>query len=238
MLEDAAGIEFSTSEQTVTIPWKSTYINEDSDQGKNNMRRVIQILASWRIFKIIVFIISLFSVIIQSIEFLKTYYSYPTSIVLEATVRNDFKIPAVTLCFINTVSTETFCRYSSDFCEKPSNLKEFCKKNPIHCRGNTNDLKIPMTGYYTNYSNKLEGATRNYLYHEEFNAKQLFLKTSDIKTPLTRTFIDAYPSAIKCYSDNLHLYQSGLKPETAEIGERRTPFTPSIPNELQRQRTL
>ncbi|CAL1289823.1 unnamed protein product [Larinioides sclopetarius] len=217
MTEDVESIEFSNTEGTITGTWESAAVIEDSVQTKSNKRRVIKKFASWKIFKIIVFIISVISVIVQSIEFLKIYYKYPTNIVLETTVRNDFRFPAVTLCFINTVSTETFCRFNPRFCEEPSDLKEFCKENPLHCRGNTADLKIPKTGYYTNYSQDLVETAQLYLPYEDFNANRLYVKYSGIETFQTRTFIQARPTFLKCYSENLHLYQNDLKRSVQEI---------------------
>ncbi|CAL1289848.1 unnamed protein product [Larinioides sclopetarius] len=45
------------------------------------------------------------------------------------------------MCFTMTISTEVFCRFNSQYCEKPNNLEEFCKKHPIYCGGNTSSLR-------------------------------------------------------------------------------------------------
>ncbi|CAL1289826.1 unnamed protein product [Larinioides sclopetarius] len=219
MMEDVEGVEFLINEETVTRFCDFDNVNEDTEQKSNHKRCAVQKFVSWRVFKTLVFISCLICLIFQSIEFLKIYYKYPTNIVLESIVEKDFKLPAVTLCFMNTVSTKTFCQYSSSarFCEKPNNLKEFCMKHPMHCIGNISNLKIPMTGYYTNYSKNPEELSQNYLIFEEFDAKQLYVKDSYIKTSTTRTFVNSSPRALKCYSENLHLYQSGVRPTTMEI---------------------
>ncbi|CAL1289834.1 unnamed protein product [Larinioides sclopetarius] len=218
MSQDSESIDFSISEETVTGSRHSIYLKEDSLTERIKWRRVIKKFSSWRVFKTIVFILSLISVIIQSMEFFKIYYKYPTNIVLQTTVEKDFKLPAVTMCFTMTISTEVFCRFNSQYCEKPSNLEEFCKKHPIYCGGNASSLRIPMTGYYTNYSEKVLAKAHNYIIYEHFNDKELYDISKQGNTPLTRTFIlDSSVGLLKCYSENLHLYQNALKPETSEI---------------------
>ncbi|GBM52361.1 hypothetical protein AVEN_160089-1 [Araneus ventricosus] len=92
-------IVFSTTEITVT---ESSTAEEEYTQKLTNNSCVIEKIVVWRTFKTLVFLICLIFLIIQSVEFFNIYYTYPTNIVQESTVNNDFKMPAMTLCFRNT----------------------------------------------------------------------------------------------------------------------------------------
>ncbi|GBO20931.1 hypothetical protein AVEN_82664-1 [Araneus ventricosus] len=76
-----------------------------------------------------------------------------------------------------------------------------------------------MMGYYTNYSKKVEEMSQRYLLNGSLDDPDLFEKESP--TPDVKTFLEDYNGILKCYSNNLHLYQSGLKPQTKEIDESR-----------------
>ncbi|GBO39847.1 hypothetical protein AVEN_97608-1, partial [Araneus ventricosus] len=164
---------FSTTEITVT---ESTTAEEESAQKLSNDSCVIEKTVLWRTFKTFVFLICLIFLIFQSVEFFNIYCTYPTNIVQESTVIRDYKMPATTLCFRNTISTEKFCSENPDLCEKPSNLEEFCKKYPFYCKGNTSMSMIPMMGYYTNYSKKVEEISQRYLLNGSLDDPDLFEK--------------------------------------------------------------
>ncbi|GBN91727.1 hypothetical protein AVEN_71034-1, partial [Araneus ventricosus] len=207
-------IVFSTTEITVK---ESSTAEEESAQKLPNDSCVIEKTVVWRTFKTFIFLICLIFLIIQSVEFCNIYYTYPTIIVQESTVIKDFKMPATTLCFRNTISTEKLCFEIPYLCEKPSNLEEFCKEYPFYCNGNTSMLMIPKMGYYTNYSEEVEEWSQFLLLNGSIDDPDLFSK--DSSTQDVKTFLVDYDSSIlKCYSNNLHLYQSGLKPQTKQIG--------------------
>ncbi|GBM26528.1 hypothetical protein AVEN_122972-1, partial [Araneus ventricosus] len=92
-------IVFSTTKITVT---ESSTAEDESAQKLTNNSCVIEKTVVWRTFKTFVFLICLIFLIIQSVEFVNIYYTYPTNIVQESTVSKDFKEPAMTLCFRNT----------------------------------------------------------------------------------------------------------------------------------------
>ncbi|GBO35200.1 hypothetical protein AVEN_28253-1, partial [Araneus ventricosus] len=78
---------------------------------------------------------------------------------------------------------------------------------------------IPMMGYYTNYSRKVEEMSQRYLLNGSLDDPDLFWKIGP--TQEVKTFLEDDDGILKCYSNNLHLYQSGLKPQTREIDESR-----------------
>ncbi|GBM42517.1 hypothetical protein AVEN_80028-1 [Araneus ventricosus] len=92
-------IVFSSTGITVT---ECPTAEEESAQKLTTNSCVIEKTVVWRTFKTFVFLICLICLIIQSVEFFNIYYTYPTNIVQESTVNNDFKMPATTLCFRNT----------------------------------------------------------------------------------------------------------------------------------------
>ncbi|GBM52355.1 hypothetical protein AVEN_160084-1 [Araneus ventricosus] len=171
--QEDRSIAFPTTENTVT---ESSTAEEESAHKLTNNSCVIEKTIVWRTFKTFVFLICLIFLIIQSVEFFNIYYAYPTNIVQESTVNMDFKMPATTLCFRNTMSTEKFCFENPNLCEKPSNLEEFCKKYPFYCKGNTSMLMIPMMGYYTNYSEEVKEMSQRYLLNGSLDDPDLFWK--------------------------------------------------------------
>ncbi|KAF8778890.1 hypothetical protein HNY73_015572 [Argiope bruennichi] len=187
---------------------------EESPQNINS-RCALKKADAWKTFRKIVFLVCLIFVVIQSVEFYNIYMEYPTNIVLETKVNKDFKLPAVTLCFWNTISTESFCLRNPNLCEKPNNLKEFCKKHETACVGNTSELRIPMKGIYTNFSWKIENIAQRYLLDENLKDPQLYHTQSPAS--ITKTFVYRDGRWLKCYSENLHLYQSGSKLTTKEV---------------------
>ncbi|GBN81713.1 hypothetical protein AVEN_2767-1 [Araneus ventricosus] len=60
--------------------------------------------------------------------------------------------------------------------------------------------------------------SRRYLLNGNLDDPDLFWK--DRSTQEVKTFVQAFEGLLKCYSNNLHLYQSGLKPETEDIGTK------------------
>ncbi|CAL1268780.1 unnamed protein product, partial [Larinioides sclopetarius] len=101
----------------------------------------------WQTFKNVVFFICLICLIIQSVEFFNIYYKYPTNIVMEITVAQEFRLPAITLCFRNTISYKEFCSYEPRSCKSPSNMEEFCRRYPYNC--NKDNVTIPIQGIET-----------------------------------------------------------------------------------------
>ncbi|GBM42515.1 hypothetical protein AVEN_80026-1 [Araneus ventricosus] len=77
--------------------------------------------------------------------------------------------------------------------------------------------EIPMMGYYTNHSRKVEEMSQRYLLNGSLDDPDLFWKLGP--TQEVKTFLEDDDGILKCYSNNLHLYQSGLKPLTREIGK-------------------
>ncbi|GBO04481.1 hypothetical protein AVEN_150237-1 [Araneus ventricosus] len=61
------------------------------------------------------------------------------------------------------------------------------------------------------------------LSRQKCTQRQYTLKysSSHSSTQEVKTFVQAFEGLLKCYSNNLHLYQSGLKPETEDIDESR-----------------
>ncbi|GBM66767.1 hypothetical protein AVEN_74313-1 [Araneus ventricosus] len=95
-------IGVSNTEETVTESREVSIANEESAIEKTSRRRAIEKTFVWKTFKSILFLICLIFLTIQSVEFFDIYYKYPTTIVKETTVAKDFKLPAITLCFLNT----------------------------------------------------------------------------------------------------------------------------------------
>ncbi|CAL1299494.1 unnamed protein product [Larinioides sclopetarius] len=148
----------------------------------------------------------------QSVEFCDIYYKYPTTIQTEIIVAKEFKLPAISLCFKITISFKELCLHEPELCKKPKNIEKFCKKHPVHCMEDTTNLTIPIA-FQSNVI--LTRHLTPYLLNDSYNDAQLFLAHGyDSKT---RTFIDTDSVLLKCYSDNLHLFQSGSKLETWEI---------------------
>ncbi|GBN74274.1 hypothetical protein AVEN_51573-1 [Araneus ventricosus] len=95
-------IGISNMEETVTESREDSIAKEDSALEKTSRRRAIEKTVVWKTFKSIVFLICLIFLIIQSAEFFNIYYKYPTTIVMETTMAEEFKLPAITFCFKNT----------------------------------------------------------------------------------------------------------------------------------------
>ncbi|GBO01692.1 hypothetical protein AVEN_127423-1 [Araneus ventricosus] len=89
-------------EEKVNASRKVSFAKEESALEKTSRRRAIKKTVASKTFKSFVFLICLIFLIIQSVEFFNVYYKYPTTIVTEATVAKEFKLPATTLCFRNT----------------------------------------------------------------------------------------------------------------------------------------
>ncbi|GBN38726.1 hypothetical protein AVEN_105170-1 [Araneus ventricosus] len=91
-------------------------------------------------------------------------------------------------------------------------MEEFCRKHIFDCSNGTTNSKIPMQDYKTSH------IMQRYLFNDSYNDDLLFEEYEyDSKA---RTFIGAYKDDslyLKCYSDNLHLYQSRSKPETLKF---------------------
>ncbi|GBM67721.1 hypothetical protein AVEN_244305-1 [Araneus ventricosus] len=210
MVHGSIGI--SNIEETVTKSRENSIAKEESALEKASRRRAIEKTAVWKTFKSIVFLICLIFLIIQSVEFFSIYYKYPTTIVTEVTVAKEVKLPAITLCFRTTISFKEFCSYEPYWCEMPRNMKDFCRKHDFDCREGRTYLKIPMQDYSTKLRMQL------YLFNDSYNDAQLF-REYDYASK-ARTFIEASKNDhvfLKCYSDNLHLYQSRSKPETRKF---------------------
>ncbi|GBM61350.1 hypothetical protein AVEN_150494-1 [Araneus ventricosus] len=101
-IEVAGSIGFSNTQNTDHESRKSSIAKEGSAEEETNSRCVIEQTLAWKAFKHILFLICLIFVVIQSVDFYSIYSKYPTNIVQESIVNNDFKLPAVTICFKNT----------------------------------------------------------------------------------------------------------------------------------------
>ncbi|GBM67975.1 hypothetical protein AVEN_218834-1 [Araneus ventricosus] len=205
-------IGISNTVGTVTESREDSIANEESALEKTSRRRAIEKTVVWKTFKSFVFLICLIFLIMQSVEFFNIYYKYPTTIVLETTVAEEFKQPAITLCFRNTISFKEFCSYEPDQCEKPRNMEEFCRKHVFDCSNGTTNSKIPMQDERT------RDIMQRYLFNDSYNDARLFKEYEYASK--ARTFIENYMDDylyIKCFSDNLHLYQSRSEPETQKF---------------------
>ncbi|GBM41279.1 hypothetical protein AVEN_202874-1 [Araneus ventricosus] len=138
--EVGGSIRISNMEKTVNASRRVSIAKEESALEKTSRRRDVKKTVVWKTFRSFVFLICLISLIIQSVEFFNIYYKYPTTIVTEATAAKEFKLPAITFCFRNTISFKDFCSYEPDQCEKPRNMEEFCRKHGIDCRNGTTNL--------------------------------------------------------------------------------------------------
>ncbi|CAL1275419.1 unnamed protein product [Larinioides sclopetarius] len=214
MLQDTGNIELMTFKEQYTESRNFSIANDEERlqvQEKVYFRYIPTKAILWKIFKFIVFLICIIFVVIQSVEFYEIYSEYPTNMVQKSTILKKVKLPAVTLCFKNTVSTEKFCNDNPEFCGRPNNLEGFCRIYPNHCQGNTSNLMIPKGGY----TRIIYETTVKYLINDTFNDDHLYYRRGQFS--LTRTFVKAGGFFYKCYSRNLHLYQSGSKPDTEEI---------------------
>ncbi|GBN18173.1 hypothetical protein AVEN_49586-1 [Araneus ventricosus] len=135
-------IGISNTEETTTESREDSIAKEVSALEKTSRRRAVKKTVVCKTFKSIVFLICLIFLIIQSVEFFNVYYKYPTTIVTEVTVSKEFKLPAITLCFRNTISFKDFCSYEPDQCEKPRNMEEFCRKHVRDCSNGTTNSKV------------------------------------------------------------------------------------------------
>ncbi|GBN03831.1 hypothetical protein AVEN_233030-1 [Araneus ventricosus] len=140
-LEVGGSIGISNTEETVAESSEGSIAKEEFVLEKTSRRRAVKKTVVWKTFKSIVFLICLIFLIIQSVEFFNVYYKYPTTIVTDITVAKEFKLPAITLCFRNTISFKEFCAYEPDQCEKPRNMEEFCSKHRRDCRNGTTNSK-------------------------------------------------------------------------------------------------
>ncbi|GBM94896.1 hypothetical protein AVEN_14202-1 [Araneus ventricosus] len=205
-------IGISNTEETATESREASIAKEEFTLEKTSRRRATEKTVVWKTFKSFVFLICLIFLIIQSVEFFNIYYKYPTTIVTEVTVAKEFKLPAITLCFKTTISFKDFCSYEPDQCEKPRNMEEFCWKHIYDCSNGTTNSKIPKQDDDT-----IEIMQR-YLLNDSYNDALLF---EDYEyASKARTFIENHKDDflyIKCYSDNLHLYQSRSEPKTRKF---------------------
>ncbi|GBM98855.1 hypothetical protein AVEN_141086-1 [Araneus ventricosus] len=101
-LEVDGSVGISNAEETVTESRKDSIAKDESALEKTSRRRAIGKTVVWKTFKSFVFLICLIFLIIQSAEFFNIYYKYPTTIVMETTMAQEFKLPAITFCFKNT----------------------------------------------------------------------------------------------------------------------------------------
>ncbi|CAL1299497.1 unnamed protein product [Larinioides sclopetarius] len=114
--------------------------------------------------------------------------------------------------FCYGISFKEFCLNKPHFCKRPKNMKKFCKNHPTLCIENTSNLMIPKA-FKSN--ELLTGHLAPYLLNDSYNDAQLFLAHGFHSE--TRTFIHNYQELFKCYSKNLHLFQSGSKLKTYKI---------------------
>ncbi|GBM77143.1 hypothetical protein AVEN_209088-1 [Araneus ventricosus] len=213
-LEVGGSIGISNTEETVTESSEGSIAKEESALEKTSRRRAVKKTVVWKTFKSIVFLICLIFLIIHSVDFFSIYYKYPTIIVLETTVAKEFKLPAITFCFRNTISFKEFCSYEPDWCETPGNMEEFCKKQRSDCRNGTANLTIPMQNKMT------RRVMQRYLFNDSYNDALLFRYYN--YSSKARTFTeDSKDDALflKCYSENLHLYRSRSKLKTQKLNE-------------------
>ncbi|KAF8791702.1 hypothetical protein HNY73_003395 [Argiope bruennichi] len=164
---------------------------------------------AWKAFKCVVFLTCLAYLLNQSAEFYGHFYTYPTNINIRVESLKKIKLPASTLCYRNRISANEFCEMYPNLCESPKNVKEYCLKHSEFCTENISALMIPKHGYYTTFSREVSQVSQ-----------QLLVNRSDdmpfIEPPRKRnatvTFIqEGVDGYVKCYSENLHLYQSRLK---------------------------
>ncbi|GBN02261.1 hypothetical protein AVEN_209039-1 [Araneus ventricosus] len=192
-------IRVSNTEETATESRRGSIAKEESALEKTSRRRAREKMVIWKTFKSIVFLICLIFLIIQSVEFFSIYYKYPTTIVTEVTVAKEFKLPAITLCFRNTISFKDFCSYEPDQCVKPSNMEEFCRNHPILCSEDTSNLTVPVQ------DSKTREIMKRYLYNDSYNDDELFRSyNSDKSIPILRSnsfsggFSDEFRNSLIC----------------------------------------
>ncbi|GBM42497.1 hypothetical protein AVEN_80015-1 [Araneus ventricosus] len=85
-----------------------------------------------------------------------------------------------------------------------------------------------MMGYYTNYSKEVKEMSQRYLLNGSLDDPGLFWRNRYGKAQEVKTFVQDFEGILKCYSKNLHLYQSGFKPETEEIVDKSKQIESSI----------
>ncbi|GFU43857.1 uncharacterized protein NPIL_321711 [Nephila pilipes] len=111
-----------------------------------------KIRLTWKLFKVIIFIVCVACFSWQSTRFFKLYFAYPTATSVELTFPSVLKYPAITFCNNNPVKREKFCAEYPYLCQKPNRVTEFCENHPHFCRGNVSNLVIPKLGYYASDS--------------------------------------------------------------------------------------
>ncbi|GFT15659.1 uncharacterized protein NPIL_493641 [Nephila pilipes] len=117
-----------------------------------NKKEILKISLTWKLLKIIIFIVCIVCFAWQSAEFFQIYFTYPTTTNIDITFPDVLNRPAFTLCNNNPVKREKFCAEYPHLCQKPNNLTEFCIKHPHFCKNNVSNLVIPKLGYYANDS--------------------------------------------------------------------------------------
>ncbi|CAL1293042.1 unnamed protein product [Larinioides sclopetarius] len=212
-VEVGGSIGILNAEETVSESRRVFVAREKSAQKKIDRRCAVREWVAWKTFKNVLFFICLTFLIIQSLEFFRIYYTYPTTIATEITVAKDFRLPAITFCFRNTISYKDYCSYESHRCERPSNVEKFCEKHPYHCYEDTSNLTIPKKDSSTRRN------TQYYLFEDKYNDDEILFQLYNY-TSKKRTFVrdvENYGQHLKCYSENLHLYQSNSIPKIQEI---------------------
>ncbi|GBM19215.1 hypothetical protein AVEN_142468-1 [Araneus ventricosus] len=162
----------------------------------------------WKGFKCIVFLTCLAYLIRQSAEFYKHFYTYPTNINIRVEETPEIKLPAVTLCYRNRISADAFCERFPDLCERPKNVDEYCQKHPQFCPQNISSLVIPKHGYYTNFSREVLQVTQQLLFNRSDDVPFTMIDPPRKKPPVVSFVLEGVNEYVKCFSENLHLYQS------------------------------
>ncbi|GBN22079.1 hypothetical protein AVEN_266120-1 [Araneus ventricosus] len=106
-----------------------------------------------------------------------------------------------------------------NLCERPKKAEEYCLKHPQFCPKNISALVIPKHGYYTTFSKEVSEVSQQLLINR---SKDIVFSTSGSKP--TVSFINVGSTEFaKCYSENLHLYQSRLEGRVEEV-DAESPF--------------
>ncbi|GBM37284.1 hypothetical protein AVEN_266388-1, partial [Araneus ventricosus] len=111
------------------------------------------------------------------------------------------------------ISFKDFCSYEPDRCEKPSNMEEFCRNHPILCSEDTSNLTVPVQ------DSKTREIIEGYLFNDTYNNEEELFTYYNYSSK-ERTFVEDIDNpdlSLKCYSENLHLFQSGSELDIVEL---------------------
>ncbi|GFU18856.1 uncharacterized protein NPIL_665821 [Nephila pilipes] len=217
-------VSVGTESRTRTTPWVHPTTRRQLTMNELNKRNIQKMLLSWKLFKIIIFVACVACFSLQSANFFKLYFTYPTVTSIDLTFPAFLKNPTFTLCNTNPVKREKFCGEYPYLCQKPNNLTEFCKKHPYFCKHNTSNLVIPKVGYYAKDSkDEVRDALLEIYMHNiskdgpEYWSWSFPYDFEQKRNKITTTFSFDYSKSdyVTCYSTNLHI-NSNKKIETTK----------------------